>query len=210
MNAEGRERLVRDTIDEEWRQFQATTNEGGRAACQNNRPMFTLMRASQFAPWPDALVRDWLDDLRAADAEGRNLVTEKYARMMASTDPETYRRDLEPFLPALDGERVALQERVIATQVAWARDFRERYPHLGDQMRVLTTDEDTPEATSFETYLRGELGTYSARTMRDYADFVDGLAREGRNLTAETVGATMRALGHDTLEEAERAQALQE
>lgn len=68
-----------------------------------------------------------------------------------------------------------------------AHDFRERFPHLGEAMRVLTTVEDTPETTSFETYLRGELGTYSDRTVALYHDFVERLRHERRNLTEETI-----------------------
>lgn len=73
-------------------------------------------------------------------------------------------------------------------------------------MRVLTTAEDTPDATSFETYLRGELGTYSERTLDLYGDFVARLATEHRNLTEETIGNTVRIAGFAGLDEAELAQ----
>ena len=99
------------------------------------------------------------------------------------------------------------QERIITQQVAWARAFMQRWPKLGAAMRVLTTAQDTPEQTSFETYLRGELGTYSIRTLALYGGFVDALASAGRNLTEETVGVTVRLAGFDGLDEAERAQA---
>ena len=134
----------------------------------------------------------------------RNLVTEKYARMMRSTHPEEYAATIEPYIPALSAARETEQETIIATQVAWAREFRERYPKLGASMRVLTTAEDTPDATSFETYLRGELGTYSERTLDLYGDFVARLATEHRNLTEETIGNTVRIAGFAGLDEAER------
>lgn len=199
--------LVEEVIRHEWDQFQRTENEGGRAACQGNWPMFHQMRASQFMTWPEDLLRSYLDDLTEADMAGRNLVTEKYARMMASTAPDEYRERIEPFIPRLSGTRIADQERVIAVQVAWARDFRERYPKLGAAMRVLTTAEDTPEDTSFETYLRGELGTYSDRTLARYAAMVEDLRDAGRNLTEETVLNTVRLGGFADLDEAEAAQA---
>ena len=199
--------LVEEVIRREWDQFQRTENEGGRASCQGNWPMFHQMRASQFMTWPEDLLRSYLDDLTEADMAGRNLVTEKYARMMASTAPDEYRERIEPFIPRLSGTRVADQERVIAVQVAWARDFRERYPKLGAAMRVLTTAEDTPEDTSFETYLRGELGTYSDRTMALYEAMVEDLQAAGRNLTEQTVANTVRLGGFADLEEAESTQA---
>lgn len=199
--------LVEEVIRREWDQFQRTENEGGRASCQGNWPMFHQMRASQFMTWPEDLLRSYLDDLDEANRVGRNLVTEKYARMMASTAPDEYRERIEPFIPRLSDERVARQERVIAVQVAWARDFRGRYPKLGAAMRVLTTAEDTPEDTSFETYLRGELGTYSDRTMALYEAMVEDLQAAGRNLTEQTVANTVRLGGFADLEEAESTQA---
>ena len=199
--------LVEEVIRREWDQFQRTENEGGRASCQGNWPMFHQMRASQFMTWPEDLLRSYLDDLDEANRVGRNLVTEKYARMMASTAPDEYRERIEPFIPRLSDERIARQERVITVQVAWARDFRGRYPKLGAAMRVLTTAEDTPEDTSFETYLRGELGTYSDRTMALYEAMVKDLQAAGRNLTEQTVANTVRLGGFADLEEAEAAQA---
>ena len=198
--------LVEEVIRREWDQFQRTENEGGRASCQGNWPMFHQMRASQFMTWPEDLLRSYLDDLDEANRVDRNLVTEKYARMMASTAPDEYRERIEPFIPRLSDERVARQERVIAVQVAWARDFRGRYPKLGAAMRVLTTAEDTPEDTSFETYLRGELGTYSDRTMALYEAMVEDLQAAGRNLTEQTVANTVRLGGFADLTEAEAAQ----
>lgn len=199
--------LVEEVIRREWNQFQRTENEGGRASCQGNWPMFLQMRASQFMTWPEDLLRSYLDDLDEANRVGRNLVTEKYARMMASTAPDEYRERIEPFIPRLSDERIARQERVIDVQVAWARDFRGRYPKLGAAMRVLTTAEDTLEDTSFETYLRGELGTYSDRTMALYEAMVEDLQAAGRNLTEQTVANTVRLGGFADLTEAEAAQA---
>lgn len=198
--------LVEQVVRLEWDQFQQTENEGGRAACQGNWPVFHQMRASQFLTWPQELLASYQADLEEADRVGRNLVTEKYARMMASTAPDEYRERIEPYIPRLDEARVAQQERIIATQVDWARDFGNRYPKLGAAMRVLTTAEDTPENTSFETYLRGELGTYSQATLDLYERMVDTLRSQGRNLTEETILNTVTIGGFANLEEAEAAQ----
>lgn len=198
--------LVDAIVRLEWDQFQRTNNEGGRAACQGNWPMFRQMRASQFLTWELPLLESYRNDLVEADRAGRNLITEKYGRMMASTAPEEYRENIEPHIPPLSDKRIAVQEKVIATQVAWAADFRQRYPKLGAAMRVLATAEDTPEATSFETYLRGELGTYSERTLELYERMVREVETAGRNLTEETILNTVRLGGFTSLDEAEAAQ----
>lgn len=191
----------------EFAQFQHVRGEAGREECQDDWPTFRTMRVSQFLTWPEPLLASWATDLEVAQREGRNLITEKYARMMASTEPERYERELAPWLPPLASARVAMQESIVAAQVAWAGEFRDRYPRLGAAMRVLTTDQDTLADTSFETYLRGELCTYSTRTLRLYGDMVDAVAREGGNLTARTLAHTVRLSGHASLEEAEAAQA---
>ena len=201
--------LLETVIRLEWDQFQRTDNEGGRAACQGNWPMFHEMRLSQFLTWTPALLASYENDLRQADRTGRNLVTEKYARMMASTAPDIYRERIEPYIPRLSEDRIARQERVIARQVAWARVFAERWPALGGAMRVLTTAEDTPEQTSFETYLRGELGTYSDATFVEYERLVDAIAAQGGNLTEQTVRNTVRLAGYAGLDEAQTAQRTQ-
>lgn len=198
--------LIARIVRLEWDQFQRTNNEGGRAACQGNWPVFNQMRTSQFLTWSEPLLDSYLNDLTEADRIGRNLVTEKYGRMMASTAPADYRANIEPYIPRLSAERVAKQERIIAAQVAWATEFRERWPKLGRAMRVLTTAEDTADATSFETYLRGELGTYSDATLDLYGRMIDDCRAAGRNLTEETIRATVRLGGFSDLAEAEAAQ----
>ncbi len=148
--------LAEQIVAREFEQFQQTQNEGGRAECQDDWPTFHQMRLAQFLAWTPDMLRSYATDLAQAHAAGRNLVTEKYARMMASTEPERYRAELAPHLPALDPDLMPTVESVIARQIAWAREFREGYPRLGEAMRVLTSDEDRIGDTSFETYLRGE------------------------------------------------------
>lgn len=200
---------LRETIvRHEWDQFQRTNNEGGPAACQGNWPVFHQMRLAQFLTWDRPLLERYSADLDEGEHVGRNLVTEKYGRMMASTAPEEYQSNIEPYIPRLPDDRIRRQEWIITQQLAWAADFRLRYPKLGNAMRTLTTAEDTPSTTSFETYLRGELGTYSPVTF----DLYEAMIRERaaadpqRNITEETLLNTVRLGGFDGLAEAEIAQ----
>lgn len=72
----------------EWEMFQRVRNEGGRADCQNRPDTFKIMRLAQFSAWPEELAQSYLEDLRKALQNDRNLPMEKYARMMESTAPE--------------------------------------------------------------------------------------------------------------------------
>ena len=76
--------LKKDLIDKivakEWDMFQTVANVSGRAACQDNFETFSIMRSSQANGWSEAALSSYLDDLTDAQENGRNLLTEKYAR----------------------------------------------------------------------------------------------------------------------------------
>ena len=201
--------LAEEITKLEWDQFQLTENEGGRANCQGNWPTFRwptfhIMRMSQFLTWPLDLQESYKKDLERANSNGRNLITEKYARMMESTAPEIFERTIKPYIKPILEPRKSEQEKIILTQVKWADDFRNRYPHLGLSMRVLKTSEDTEENTSFETYLRGELSTYSDYTFAKYKDFIEDLLAKNLNLTQMIIENTVRMYGYDSLESADK------
>lgn len=191
-------------IDLEWQFFQGVHNEGGRADCQNNLPTFRLMRGSQFAPWPEALVDSYLEDLQEAARQGRNPLTEKYAWMMARTAPDAFAR-LQDQLPTLTPEALTLIAEIIPYHLQWMADYHQRYPHLAATNRAATSAEDTATDTSFETYLEGELKTYSLNTLRLYLAFVRQLAAEGQNLALLTMDATVKGYGYSSLDAAEAA-----
>lgn len=193
-------------VEHEWDQFQRVNNDGGRADCQGDWPTFHQMRLSQFLTWPLALLESYAADLRDADERGANLLTEKYARMMATTEPARYAREIAPHLPLLDGARVDRQDAIVAQQVDWADEFRRRFPRLGAGMRTLRTSQDTLTDTSFETYLRGELGTYSDHTLGLYTQLVEATRSAGENLTELTIRWTVLLGGFADLAEAEAAQ----
>ncbi len=100
---------AKGVVAHEWAQFQLVRGEGGRASCQDNPAEFEVQRLGQFMTWTMPLLDSYAADLDAADAVGRNLLTEKYARMMESTEPERFAAELAPHLPPLSAERVAEQ-----------------------------------------------------------------------------------------------------
>lgn len=196
--------LAEEITKLEWQQFQLTENEGGRANCQGDWQTFHIMRMSQFLTWPLDLQKSYKQDLERANSDGSNLITEKYARMMESTAPEIFERTIKPYIKPILEPRKSAQEQIILTQVKWADDFRNHYPHLGLAMRVLKTSEDTAENTSFETYLRGELSTYSNDTFAKYKDFIEDLLAKNINLTQMIIENTVRMYGYDSLEAANK------
>ena len=76
---------IEKIIDMEWQMFQKVENIGGRASCQDDFETFYIMRFSQYGSWTDEMVNYYLDFAEDALLRGRNLVSEKYARMMEET-----------------------------------------------------------------------------------------------------------------------------
>lgn len=194
--------IVEKIIELEWKQFDKVKNEGGRADCQDDFETFSIMRKSQYLTWTEEMLMSYCNDLLSADEKGWNLIMEKYARMMKSTNPEKY-LELEKNLPVLSEERTAIQEEIIKIQVAWMEEFADKYPKMAGNMRSIRTSTDSAFNTSYETYLRGELGTYSENTFVLYTGFIVGLLKENKNLALEIMENTARLYGYDSIDSAE-------
>jgi hypothetical protein len=198
---DARERLTSAIIEREWTMFQAVPSAGGKAVCQEDPDTFRIMRASQAASWSEAALESYLNDLTEAENSGRNLLTEKYARMMQSTWPDEYAR-IEHLLPPLDPMAAELIQETVGVILKWEQELSEKYPHILRRARPIFTTEDSPGITSQETYLKGELATYSARTLELYLAHIRQLESEGVNGSAITLAHTMRLYGFNSLEEA--------
>ena len=199
---EGEKHLIEKIVELEWQQFDKVENEGGRANCQNNFGTFSIMRKSQYLTWTEELLRSYYHDLLSAQQSGWNLITEKYARMMKSTAPEKYEQ-LRANLPVRSEERERITEEIVKIQVAWMEEFAEKFPKMAGNARSIHTYEDHEYNTSYETYLRGEIGTYGEETFVLYGRFVAGLLQEGRNLAYETMNHTAKLYGYESVEDAE-------
>lgn len=198
-----REQLIDEIVRFEWMEFDLVKNEGGRAGCQNDWSTFSIMRKSQYMTWTDDMLHEYLWHLNDSWKKGRNLITEKYGRMMESTAPERY-AEIKDAFPALSEERIQIMETIIKIQVDWMEEFAKDYPKMAGNARLIHTYEDTPYETSYETYLRGELGTYSEELLNLYARFIVALSREHKNLAYMTMDNTAKLYGYENVEDAER------
>ena len=195
--------LIEKIVKEEWQQFDLVKNTGGRADCQDDFETFSIMRKSQYQTWERPLLESFYNDLCTANTAGWNLIMEKYARMMESTNPTEYAA-LKKELPVLSNERIQIQEEIIKIQVNWMEEFSQKYPNLSQNARKIHTFEDSRFHTSYETYLRGELGTYSENTFLLYTGFIIQLLKEERNLAYEIMKNTVLLYGYQSLEDADQ------
>lgn len=185
----------------EFAAFDKVQNEGGRASCQNNWPTFKVMRMSQYLTWDEEMLLQYLADFQMNFSRGRNMIEEKYARMMESTAPEQYARFKEN-LSIIPEEKRIIMEEIIRLQVQWMEEFAAQYPGLAQNARLIHTSEDTPFDTSYETYLRGELGTYSDKMLELYGRYIVAHAQNGVNVAREIMWNTVQFYGYSSFEEA--------
>lgn len=171
-----RESLVDQIVGREWDMMQAVVSDG-RSLCQERPGTFRAMREMSHSVLSRDTLASYLGDLRNAEVEGRNLVTEKYARMEGQIPPLS---DC-PLIP-----------RIVSIESAWMKELCTAFP-LTFQAAV----------TYFARYESCELETYSDTTLTLlYRDVL--AAREGgRNLVRERYESLFAKLGQGALAEVE-------
>jgi hypothetical protein len=188
--------LIKEILDMELEMFLSVPADG-EYSCQSQPESFRLHRGVQFSIWSRDTLESYLHDLRQARNRGVNLMTIKYARM----DDIIPRENHNPLI-----------EEIAAIQCRWQQELFEKYPGLMAGARPLSPSNDgapssdSAAQTSFETYLRGELETYSDNTLsllyRDMTDLqnrgINGSERVYERLTGE--------LGYKSIEDADRVQ----
>lgn len=194
---------IEDIINLEWNMFQRVENIGGRASCQDDFETFSIMRRSQYENWPDAMLTRYYEYACACEKEGRNLVTEKYGRMMEYTDLPYYQKHVAPYMPFVPVKNYRLIQEIVETMIAWEQDFAKQYPKLSGAGRPITSDGDSTGFTSQETYARGELATYPTDLLELYAAYVKELKAQGKSLAIMIQETMVHLYGYETIADAE-------
>jgi hypothetical protein len=149
-----KEDLITKIIEIEWEMFSKVKNRGGKASCQEEPDTFKIIRSSNFMSWSEATLESYLNDLQGAKKVKRNLMTEKYARM-------------EGLIPPPDSEVLSLIDKIVAIECKWLEELAAKSPQY-TPARPIYSRQDTPQIVSSETYSRGELATYSKKTLELY------------------------------------------
>ncbi|SDX31581.1 DUF4125 family protein [Eubacterium barkeri] len=195
--------IIEYIIELEWKFMDRVKNIGGRVDCQDDWRTFYIMRKSQLRGWSFEVLDSYHDDLQEAREAGRNPMTEKYGYMMAKTDPSVY-ATIEPYLPKLTPEKQNLIDEICKIHLLWLEELAQGYPTLIKRGRSIYSTQDSIQQTSFETYLRGELSTYSIKTLLLYKDYIDTLNSRGENLNKNILAEEVKQYGFQSLSEAER------
>jgi hypothetical protein len=156
------------------------------ASCQENPDTFCLHRGAQFSVWSEETLCSYLDDLSRAIEQGNNLMTLKYARM-------------ENLIPPLNANPI--MDMIVEMELEAQQEMLSRYPNFLGRGRPL--ENDNVGVTSFKTYLRGELETYSDRTLELLCRDIQRIRDSGQNLAQQIYSHLVRNLGYGSIDELE-------
>ena len=194
--------MIDEIIKIEWDFFQKVNNIGGRASCQDDFETFYLQRKGQFEVFYQNVNESYLQDLKDALKVGRNLVMEKYAYMMEYTDYDYFVTIKDQLPPILEDQR-QLIDTICQIEVDMREEFNQLYPNLSALARYTHSQQDEKDETSFETYLRGELSTYSSQTLWLYGQMIVNMLKQNQNIVMSIMDKTVKAYGYKSLEEAD-------
>lgn len=197
-----RKKLIDEILELEWKYFTRANNTGGRAECQDNKEEFQVMRKSQWETLPEDVLESYLEDLRECKYKNIDIVVEKYARMMKFNAPDEYEK-IKNYLSEISLKKKEITEKIIEIYMKWELEVKGKYPKICGKGRPLYSKEDTLEVVSIETYLRGELYSYSERTLEKYYSYILKCREDKRNLALENIENIVVGKGYKNLEDAE-------
>ncbi len=180
-----REDLLEEILDREWDMFQKVRS-ASPASCQSSPAAFRKIRGSIFQLWPTQLMAAYIIELCESQLEGRNLLTEKYARM-------------DNLIPAINTNPVI--DEIVAIEEKWQEEIRQKYPGL--YARSCRSTDPTGDGRNFSVYLRCELETYGDIALELYYDWVDQARRAEMNCSLTMLSHMVLDSGFKSLDEAE-------
>jgi hypothetical protein len=181
-----KENLIEDILQRELKMF-LSVHPRYPAGCQEHPDAFLVHRGAQFSVWSEEALQSYRVDLVDAEKQNHNLMTLKYARM-------------ENLIPDLKTN--PLMNEIVKMELESQREMFLHYPNILSQGRPL--EDDSMGATSFSTYLRGELETYSDRTLELLHRDIKQARDRGENRTRQLYDNLCRSLGYKSLDEAEK------
>ncbi len=168
-----RKELLDNIIEFEFDMFERVrTSEP--SLCKDRPETFRAMREITHSVLSTKTLQSYLEDLQKAKAEGRNLITEKYARM-------------DNRIPPLKTNPII--DDIVEIEARWMEELSRKYPHTFKR------------GPGFKIYLSCELETYSDETLKLYFGDVSRAEKEGGNLTEERYTKLTKQMGYGSIDE---------
>lgn len=194
--------LINQILEVEWYFFKNSNNIGGEADCQSDYDTFKIMRESQWQTYPDYVLISYLKDVEYYINIKRNIITDKYAYMMKETDYKEFNK-IKDQLPTISKEKQFIIENIVGIYLYLSKDVQKKYPYVYSLGRKLESSENTQMHTSVETYLRGELCTYSENTLSMLYYYFVRSFENGENVIENNLLKIVQMYGNETIEELE-------
>lgn len=168
-------KLIDKIIDLEESMFKAV-KVSEPSFCQERLKTFRVMREMTFSVWSVSCLNSYLNDLKVAIKSGRNLLTEKYARM-------------DNLIGVINNN--PLIEYIVSLERDWMLDLHDKYPHAISMQG------------NFTNYTKCELETYSNKTLKAYYEGVKKAKLDGINLAEVRFLKMYKRFGYNSLQEIE-------
>lgn len=146
------------------------------SACKDSPEGLKTMRRMTHSVLSTDTMESYLGDLQEAKAAGRNLLTEKYARMDNKIPP----------LKANPGIG-----KIVEIEGRWMKELSEKYPYT------------FKGGEGFRIYLSSELETYSDKTLELYLKDTSKADAEGRNLAEDRYTMLFQQMGYNSIDDVE-------
>jgi len=153
-------------------------DDGGNAQCQEEPETFKLMRWMSHSVLSQDTLESYLADLLEAKANGRNLMTEKYALM-------------ENLIPRLKENPII--DKIAEVEINWMKELKLKYPNI---LKGNTDD--------FKNYMVCEYETYSDKTLEFLMKDINTAKTKKLNLPELRYKNLFKRLGYKSIEEAEQ------
>ena len=177
--------IIEQVLDIELYMFQRVRS-AAPAPCQSVPDNFRKIRGSIYEMWTKEMLQSYLNDLQVAQKKGRNLVTEKYARM-------------DNLIPPLSTN--PLIDKIVEIEANWQEELKTKYPAIYNRMCRSTNP--AQDGSNFSVYLKGELETYSDNTLELYYKNIKNALEKGKNLAMLALERLVKKGGYNDLEHAE-------
>ena len=196
---------LRDEILEmEWDMFSRVNDGHPKASCQEDKGLYIALRDCQLSVWNRDVQESYLEDLKEALSQGRNLMTEKYAYMMSFTDPE-YFAAIRHLLPEVSDAKQILADRITEIQTQEYAEAAERYGKLVTLARNVGSASDEAGNVSAETYSRCELWTWSEKTLGLFFLQIEEMHEKGENYVLAVLDNSAKVYGFSGLDDMAQA-----
>ena len=193
-----KEKLIDEILEKEWNYFSNLNNIGGRADCQDNREDFIIMRKAQWLTFNEETLLSYFEDLNSKN----NPLFQKYGQMMKYNSPKEYEK-IKNLLEQPSSQKLDLVEKIMEIYMKWEEEFFKAYPIFSSMGRPLYSKQDDDEDTSIETYLRGELLSYSEKTLALYLKYILEMKNKNINLAIKNMDNLASMQGFENSQDVE-------